>query len=1771
MSRNMKISDATDVLNRLRSIKVQITPEERQLLGITEEDIASFTSEEQLLSPKEIQEAIYDIVQEAYQNVPAFKQIVDQDIARDPDQFNKSAKVVGTFLRHLRSILPPEKSSWISGDVFSIAHDIMKDALSRVVRKPEAPVNKKIEIPPMTDADFKLFGADRNKLNADTRWENIKNNVLFFLGKLKNTAGKTIKNDLTKKMPDETKIDYMERFLNHLRDLKIKARGKLKPFEEKDLGKDLQELKKIARAIVLPSKKKEVPTRKDDIWEVQQEAARLVNYIRSIMKIYQNPKLEASFDKMRDLIDSSLPSAALVQDRLNEIQKAVNALDLTKLQFLTLLEVNPDALSYNDPSKTLLEEYELKLKEIDKNLKTKPGDEELELKKKGIIKNIDQLKDLREKDLTSFKEAVEAYFDTLRTYKKELKDRFSGVDINKDKLFQTFIKLLDQFVLEFNRLARQQIFKARWEGRSEQLFRKEKKEELPEEETEEELSAADPVGEFAHKYIDRMAAVEGKTYADVLEKFRGKGIGDALEKIHDIFTDDESGLPFLEQKLLSIMEVGPGLDPSKKRELYNKYHKVEGLPSDQAIAKIKQEVGGNIYNLSSKNYTGNPLGGEGLKLDEMSKVVNKLRSLVKKIKFEGKRSDAEDVITWAADLPKHIKRIAMKKAEFAQHLRRIAYRLLEAEDQKKKQYKGVGTEAPYKEPGQAGWIVFRERLTKLGKKAMKSFFDRPNFAAELIEAMEHAGLNKMLVQGGKVEPQDIDPILEEVLRKATGRTGNLENILGTKAMQEYRKEFDIKKINKEVEEARGKVKDLNQKIWETEEKYLPKLDAFAEVLQDPQTAVQKFLKSLRGGTAEKEIRPEEIDKKVPTAVKIDSSNYYPTLEGLFKKYITSVKTKSAAAKSDIPTAVLSKYLAEKATFSKLKEKAERDKKPEDVKKYYRMLNDLSDKVDRLFAEDDIEAVLEADKNTLTNIESFMDTPEAKTETEGIPQLAQKMMQALKESMVKQEKAVNELKKMRTVLDKEVKGFRDLYELAVSPELRPEKEEEKKIKEEYREREKGLSYLMDRSTYKKKMNEIMTYRPGKEKIEWPTAVTEPTILPPERKKEYEDAVKKIEQDMVALNKRIDYAHKGILLSRLKDNLAIVEKVIADYKAEIGNIEKDIEATPFNEILEIDKNIENVPEEKRKSLEKDEALINEKAKSFGGTDKMKKRKEQLDRSKNEEIKKYMGYMEGIKKRISELEAEMARIKPEYAPDKPISERIKDMKFKMQQMMSHGGTTALKVPTPEQEVKDLQERMRGLQEMRILLESDEYAKSGDPSVRGFMKELDSAIQSTKTRLEELGKRAPVMVKTAADKDLSEYEYQLEFGKGLEPAPYMKEIKKPRGWEVIDKLFRETKRERSALRDKEEKGLVSNLASSYVKQRIRHLEDSLKAIDAYQKQLVGIRHDVNQEEREDFVSFENMVNKFEDLVFEYMDKLKKFKNQRDDAESRISYLKESLDHLKEMFDPDTGKFIGMDDKEIANLKSIFLRMLYRDLEGYWATQIGKNLSVFGERDTDWYNNVFSTFKHVAQARGNKKALALLNKYKQETRSDFDDIHNRLKSQQLEKEYEALLEGYQKMGVDPSISSRLKDLQTRIETLKKQEKQVDQIFKHMAVVSQEALHEKFKEYMNKRYEEAQHKAGDIAPKEKKGLKDVDFDKKIDTSMTKTEGDLTAELSDTAKAVEQADTIRKELADMANKIKTEEPEEKIAYNKLHRDYNHRILYGSVIQAKIAELMVLEVA
>jgi len=508
---------------------------------------------------------------------------------------------------------------------------------------------------------------------------------------------------------------------------------------------------------------------------------------------------------------------------------------------------------------------------------------------------------------------------------------------------------------------------------------------------------------------------------------------------------------------------------------------------------------------------------------------------------------------------------------------------------------------------------------------------------------------------------------------------------------------------------------------------------------------------------------------------------------------------------------------------------------------------------------------------------------------------------------------------------------------------------------------------------------------------------------------------------------------------------------------------------------------------------------------------------------------------------------------------------------------------------------------------------------------KELESEIERVEGQLKEIGTSRTA----AADddwEDLSEYEKALET-KGTKPAPYMTELPKPKGWDVIENFFREAKRERRVLDEiKKERKDVPPMARNYIAQRLRHFEKMIPAIDAYKKQIVNIGGDT--------VKLEDTVLRFEKLLLEYQNKFIRYFNERDEAIDRAVDIRKKIKFLEDLFDPETGEFKGMAKEEIENLKKVFLRMLYKEIESYWATQVGKNISVFGERDTEWYNNVYRTFKNLASVRGNKKYLGLISRLKQETRSDFDDVVNRLKSSELEKRMEFIIKRYRELGGNPDKSESLDLLKKRIEALKSKEDQIKKIFNEMAEAVQvgidskleESLSEKFpgkprmKVDLKKRMDEETDDVISIMDREFVDILGADKDlKKVETILEKGEeklgidrdkvsieevfrslegistlsseviqdsvdkykkGQINAEkatdlilnnLDNADYHTRPQDKIRKYVKEHGNeslvKSLSETPVEKIAYNKLHKDYNHRILYGSVLQGKIQELLV----
>lgn len=1827
-----------NALDRLHSLQFTVSPEERQLLGITDEDIAAFSDESLQLTPREIQDSILEIIERAYAEVPAFKNLVDTDSVKDPNRLGRSSKVVDKLLMHLRGVLPPEKKMAIKDDSFLMAHEMVRSTLYDKMARPQAPVavpEEKIE--PITDSELSLFNLPRASLTEKTTWHDIKDGVLFFLGKLKGPDGKTVKNEATKGMPDDLKIQVLAKLFNDIRQKKLVAQGgKLSPSDEQFVGKNVAALKQMSKSMVVPAEGKPDPVYQNDLMEVNSQAGEVIKLIDRVQEISKDPKFTAAIEDLTKVLDTALPSVDLFEDRINSIQEEISKLGLSKAQMSALTQVDTGSLSYNDPVKKILEEQKGSLQEIQNEINKSGDTPERSLKRKNIENQIKQLEELSGKDTSALKGAIEEYLGTLRKYKENIKTTISSkkLDDAQQKTLSNFGYLIDQLGLVFSRLSREELLKGRWEGRSGFLVRKEK---APIQDT------AAPV-----EPMNKVAA-EPAGYASKLQKFRGSGLSDAYNEIQGIIWDDDK-LPAIKGKLIDIVGFKDRIEaiekvidsgkplPEIKKELsiltqgtmYGSQIN-EILSKSDDLPKLKQV----ITNILKKDRTiesqREGVSHTDIGLEDAVKFVVRLRSLIKKLSIADKGTEASAILEWAASLQNHIKTVkksaSVVLASTASQIRKIAMQLLEAEDGGKGTHikyqspAGMGSDQPLRSPGKARPIIFRERLTKMGKKAIQSFFDEPTFVPNFVEEMEKAGLSNMLVHGGEAEVKDIEPILNSVIKNVTGKTGNLENILETKVMQEYKSKFNIATTKKDLEEASARVKDLNSKISEVEDKYLPKLEEYAKFVKDPISATREQLAELRGKEKGKE---EDKGTRVTTeevrAEQISASNYRSVLmrltdryvskkgdiqdstgltESMFKlaKDVSEIKKAPSDLSKVLPSEFVKQYMVWKKQLKNIKSSTDREedpyKKAVELEKYYSFMVTTVTKLAEYL--DYQGKVLKADESMIKGIESFIKSDAAKDEKPEFLQDTRDKLEKLRGAFEQQKKIFDSINKTHAdlnavdnVVKDQLKVIRDdisdkkvemLYQVAISPDLVPDKETARKIKEQAKEHEKGLSYIIDRATYKNNMNRLMTYKRESSPFKGAPGGGV-TVLGPERKKEFE---KKLQESQALARKvkdEADYGMQEIAFKKLEGDLAraksIVEegnKLIENYTAIIQNAEYLISNKNSMDASEYEKQVAQINE-----LLKSLRLYQDKSTEDIKVDKkfvkstIKEEKEYLDR--------VVEYIKSLETQVEQSRKELETKRPPVNVDRQIELLLQKL-YRVRLMVQHNVD---KPYDPQEEEKLLEEKLKQLKELESVPISPVPGTPGELNYKTFKNELDRQLKITTQDLEEIkkksvGKAAPSgvaqpvspMAKTAAIEDtmpdLSPYEKALET-KGIKPAPFMQELPKPKGWEIVENFFNEVKREHRLMKDMKEKGKSSPLQSQYLKKRVDQIENMAEAIDAYKNQKVSIGGDS--------VVFRDVMLEFENLLTKYQELLTKYTNQRDDAINRVAYLQQELDHYNELYDENTGEFKGLDPEEIANLKDIFLRMLYKDMERYWSSRVGKDLSVFGERDTNWYNNVFSTFKNFAKARSNKKMLGLLNKYKQETRSDFDDIVNRTKSQQLEKERDALLKGYEEFGVDPVISSRLKDFNTRIETLKKQEAQMDRVFKFMGAASLVSMQSDFEKMLRAKSNELSAVAKTEEPLT--GTK-VKLDDKATEEVDKAIGALEEELPviiENAKEVQLAENDLEELKKMREErvnipgevpSKTPEPQApKVAYDKNHRDFNMNVLYGPHMQKTMTDML-----
>jgi len=1708
------ISAVDTVLERLRGMRFQITPEEHQLLGITPEDVASFSDPGLELTPVQMEQAIQEIVTTAYHETPAFRKLVTEDQRRDPRRFTESARLVSKFLKHLRGALPPERAAWIHPDTFPQAHGMVETALRTVVPG-QAPVEQR-QFPaaePLSDADLQLFGLKRSQLTPEIQRSSLKRPILFFLGRLKNEQGRTVKNEATAKMPDALRQTYLFRLLREIRDLKLAKNKSLHPFEQRWLGRDLAQLEQLAAAIVKRPAAREPIQRGDDIVEIMSGTQGALTVTERLLAALKKRDLRESLTQLGDVIDTALPPVSLVEDRIQAIQAAVNDLGLSREQLSMLLEIDPETLRHTpEISKERVDETRRELVTLNKSIAEKDKSEGLLVPRRSVerrLKNVEDLlaqrrnverrlkniEDLSALDTSALFAAISEYTDTLSAYRATIDRSLSKTTQDAIPNLKELLDYTGELSRQFGRLIAQDIFKRKWQGHTGRLFRP---------------GEAPAEGESE---ISKTAAPDIAGYSKKLEAFRGGGVRKILDELVDFADDTEEGLEFLRDKFLSIMEVGPD----------SPLHTSPG----------------------HTDFRGNPLGGQGPGLDEMKKKLDRIRTLVKRLDLSRKKQEALDVMQYLTDLPSHVsagKKQQKKQASVADCLRRIASFMVSGAEVPSSPgpasgFKPGTTPKPKGPPpsGRSGWIIYRERITKMGKKALEGFFKDTPLVADFVEQMESRGLNEMLRRGGEVEAVDIHPVLEKVIQDASGRRGSLDNILGTQIAQQIRTEEDIKKKVKEMDEAAARVRDLHTKIEETDKKYLPVLDKYAEFLAHPLANIKRQLGERLPSKAP-ETAPGEAPRAEPRPIEVSQGNYQQTLKNMLSKYRRGITEKTAAV-SVLPT---DEYRRQHGVTQQLQDmkkgiEAEKDpvKRARQVQQYLRLsLDSLRRAQDYLH---ESRPSIEADRATIDNLEAYVASEGARKDP-GIAEV-RAQLKTLKDNFEHESRifgfmtdAVRRVEegapRAQEYLKKVTEDLGDnkveqLYSVAVAPEMEPSKEEAREIHERTKKHEEAIGFIIDRDTYKKNMNRIMTRKleqgaPMKELRSKYRGEGKTTGLPSERVEEYKKGIEELMKRREEIEK-ITVEHDRLYKEQqlYKALIGIHDKM----KTESATMDEKV-----RDLQDIQKNLQYLSAGKddlsEETVAKDRALLvkaltkyDVKEESLGRVIQEEERAAEDYRRRLVEFdKEAAGYHEKLK----EIEEQLSKVKatPVMTPQR-LRERLMELRVERQAIMTRADLNL-----------DQRNKRRG--------------------------ELDKEIEALQDQIEGPGHRE------AAIEDVPEPETEFERAEKeksfrMRPAPYMEALPKPKGWDTVEKFFDDAKKELVYLENLKIKGKDwDDKAIKEMSDRMDELEHIIPAIEAYKNQIVQIGPEA--------VPLRETVTRFEDMMLQYEGVLRKYLNQREDAQNRWARLQQEVDILQSMFDRETGEFKGFKSEEIVNIKNIFFRMLYKYLDTYWSTRVGKNINVFGERDTNWYDNVYRTFRNLSQVRSNKKLMSLLNSYKEATQSEFPKDASRRPSriQALEDRMADIYRGYKDQGIDPETSAEYKDLKTRLDNLKAQKSQIKKVFDNMAGAVEAVIHDKVEEAIS----------GQITDQKPKA--ETDLEKKVDESVEQTMKILEADMPEIASSETVLRQTEQLLSGAEKSLGIEAPAEgsstKTAYDRSHPDFDLKILYGPVMQRTIVSML-----
>lgn len=1018
-----------------------LTDEQLKLLKIDRADIQTFLEPD--LSKETAKAGLQDVLEDAYKNVPEFRKMVQQDLKSGP---GKALKLVTRLLKSVRD-MSENAHVFIQPDPSRQAWALIQETLTPMLPsgEPAGKPGEKEKLPTLSAQEIKAFGLNPSDVDVNVSYHDVIEPALaYFMGVKRtrengNIKNKRFKNDLTKDLSSEQKKMYIKRFLNEVKDLREESNHPLTPTEKQVYDnidryaaryvKDPMFTSDITGEKIDLMEKKDYKGKQDAIYPVIQEA---VDVLQSIQRARENfsPVLSGDLNKAGEMIDAALPSAENITSKLEEIQKEVSNLGLNKLQKDLLLNVDTGTFTLSPKIST--DEFNRYRKMYDQ-IEDKSSPEAKNVLK--ILRSFKQLADIQSKGgLSTLKGLIDDYLGILKDYDARTQERLGGdlTDIldspGSAEEFNSLMSAVSDLPRLFNRIARQSYFSGSWGKATE------------EDEGGEEKTAADI-----------------SSYAKKLEKFRGKGVASRLEKLRDYFGEGGE-LDEIIEKMASILELAPGtgvgridvgklksqgMDPAEIQRQVVEYN-----TAMKELAPIR-----NFLNPNKKDYTGNPLQGQGIDLKGAQKIVTEIKKIVEDLDFKKKAREAREVLEWAADLPSLIKPSSRtQKMSYAERLREWAYKL--------------GASKPTKQLGEAPLFVHRKTLTKYGPKYFKDFFDKPDFVESFVQEMEKSGLNRMLLEGDTVDPVDVDEVLEKVIEKGGlgkgkgGKTLSFDQLIGDKVKRHARAAMNLEKLQKEKEEALSRVKGLKEQIDSFEgPKQLEKMVSF---MREPLTKLRQHLEE-RGGGVREDIKEKSEERGGQKAILKRLENR-EKINDMIEKMINSEDAGNQYAAAWMFRKEFPKIMEEK-----------------DVEKYVKDLRETQEFISTY------NKLMGTDYIMMPTIEQYQ--ADYKRIGEEAEKVAPEKVETEKE-MRRMKVLQSELKTMGTKI-KEIENL--------------DPKEKARLKKEISEKTKARKFITDRSTYKNNMNKLITLY-GKGRKATPVLDNSPgveTQLPSTRLEEFKE--------------------------------------------------------------------------------------------------------------------------------------------------------------------------------------------------------------------------------------------------------------------------------------------------------------------------------------------------------------------------------------------------------------------------------------------------------------------------------------------------------------------------------------------------------------------------------------------------------------------------------------------------------------------------------------------